>query len=68
MKAFRILLVSSVVLTISACGTKAPLVTPECSKEERADTGAPAPVPSDKCGKLAKGQKNPSEPNNPISR
>lgn len=59
----------SLALAISGCGTKDDLLTPQCSKEERAENGTPAPANKDvACGKLSKGQKNPSQPNNPISR
>ena len=56
-------------LVVSACGTKSALVTPECSKEERADHGTTTPPDaSARCGKLAKGQRDPSQPPNPIAR
>ncbi|HUO91878.1 MAG TPA: hypothetical protein VMU22_03110 [Rhizomicrobium sp.] len=65
----RLLLALSLLLPVAACGTKAPLEMPQCSKEERAENSVPAPANVSRvCGKLSKGQRNPSEPPNPIAR
>ena len=80
----RIVLMLALLSAVSACGTKSQLVTPLCSKEERAENAetaataedaANAPTPPStttakptRCGKLAKGQRDPSQPPNPIAR
>jgi predicted small lipoprotein YifL len=65
----RLAIAVCLAVAVSACGTKGPLLTPQCSKEERAANGTPAPANADAtCGKLSRLQKNPSEPPNPISR
>jgi len=83
MKLLRPALILSLVLAASACGTKSALVTPQCSKEERAEnadtaasvedaTNVPSasstPSKPTRCGKLTKGQRDPSQPPHPISR
>ena len=80
----RIVLMLALMSVVSACGTKSQLVTPQCSKEERAENAETAantedvadapsapstsPAPATRCGKHVKGQKDPSQPPNPIAR
>ncbi len=80
----RLVLMLALIPVISACGTKSQLVTPQCSKEERAEnpeTAASAEdannapsvpstpsKPAPRCGKQVKGQRDPSQPPNPIAR
>lgn len=85
----RIVLIVGLVSAVAACGTKSALVTPQCSKEERAENAETAantedannapsapstpgvsstPSKPTRCGKLVKGQRDPSQPPNPIAR
>jgi hypothetical protein len=78
----RIVLMLALMSVVSACGTKSALVTPQCSKEERAENAetaantedatnaptTPAVTPGASCRKLAKGRKDPSQPPNPVGR
>jgi predicted small lipoprotein YifL len=83
----RVVLLLALMPAISACGTKSALVTPQCSKEEKAENAETAantedaintpsaPLapstpakPAPRCGKQVKGQRDPSQPPNPIAR
>jgi len=76
----RVVLIVGLMSVVAACGTKSELVTPQCSKEERAENAAAnddaanapatpsAPSKPERCGKQAKGQRDPSQPPNPIAR
>lgn len=65
----RLVFALGLALAIAGCGTKSELVTPYCSKAERAESaGAAPPGRPPPCGKLAKKMRDPSEPPNPIER
>ena len=65
----RIVLALAIVFGASACGTKSPLLTPECAKRENQHKDSTlTPEPSVACMKKSKAQKDPSEPPSPISR
>jgi predicted small lipoprotein YifL len=86
----RIVLIVGLMSAVTACGTKSALVTPQCSKEEKAEnaetaantedainapstpsapsTPATPSKPAPRCGKQVKGQRDPSQPPNPIAR
>jgi predicted small lipoprotein YifL len=65
----RLVLALAFAAALSACGTKSPLLTPECAKTENTHKDSPlSSEPSAACVKKAKAQKDPSEPPNPITR
>jgi len=65
----RMILVFALLLATSACGTKSALETPRCVKVDKANADpSTSSTASSSCDKLAKKQKNYSEPPNPIER
>jgi len=59
----RIVLMLALMSAVSACGTKSPLVTPQCSKEEKAENAETAASAED----AANAPSVPSTPSTPST-